>query len=334
MTQSLRSYAVLALLFLVGCSRKPPIPPVTEWARFDDPLIRISFSYPKGWHLITEGTTVSVYSTQACVQKFYDPTSESEEGAKIVVSSQRVDTISSLDHYAEELRRELAAAGFAVQPPQATTLEGMPARRLDYTGRFDEHTIMTTMKVVCLRDSTLHSITYAAFNDYSTPYAVAFDSAVASFHVVKPKANTAADPSIPSKEFERFANTFLEISYPNNFNTLFPTPKGETQFSLELRGYRQDSFVRLDLFPAKGLSVDKVLEQNSKFYKATSRGETILDGLKALFLNYRPAAGIESRVYFVVKNDTVYRIIINYYQPAKTMFLPVFEAVVASLRLK
>jgi hypothetical protein len=334
MTHGLRLYLILALLFLVGCSRKPHIPPVTEWTRFDDPLISVSFSYPKGWHLVTEGTTVSVYSSQGSVQKFFDPTSKGEEGAKIAVSYQRVDTISSVDQYVEGLRGELIAAGFTVQPLQTTTLEGLPARRLDYTGRFDERTVMTTLKVVCFSDSTLYTITYAAFNDYLTPYTVAFDSAVASFHIIKPKAVTAADTSIPSKEFERFANAFLEISYPNNFNTGFPTPKGEIQFSLELRGYRQDSFVRIDLFPAKGLSVEKVLEQNSKFYKATSRGETTLDGVKTLFLNYRPTAGIESRVYFAVKNDKVCRIIINYYQPAKNVYLPVFEAVVASLRLK
>jgi hypothetical protein len=39
-------------------------------------------------------------------------------------------------------------------------------------------------------------------------------------------------------------------------------------------------------------------------------------------------------VYFVVKNDKFYRIIFNYYEPAKKDFLPAFEKSIASLRIK
>jgi hypothetical protein len=334
MAHIIRWYLIIALLTLIDCARNTKIPAVTEWTRFEDPLIQVSFSYPKGWHLVTEGTSVSVYSSPGSVQKFFDPSSKGEEGAKIVVAYQRADTVSSLEQYAEALRSELVTAGFTVQPLEATTLDGRPACRLNYSGRIDERTVITSMKVVCLTDSTLYTISYAAFGDYAIPYKVAFDSALTTFHITTSKVVNVTDPSIPSKEFERFANAFLELSYPNNFNIHFPTPKGEIEFSMELRGYRQDSFVRIDLFPAKGLSLEKVVEQNSKFYQAFSRGETTVDGAKALFLNYRPNVGIESRAYFAVKNNKVCRIIISYYQPAKKHFLPVFEAVVASLRLR
>ena len=43
---------------------------------------------------------------------------------------------------------------------------------------------------------------------------------------------------------------------------------------------------------------------------------------------------VASRAYFVVKNDKIYRVIFNYYAPAKKDFLPAFEKSVASIRIK
>jgi hypothetical protein len=124
------------------------------------------------------------------------------------------------------------------------------------------------------------------------------------------------------------------VSYPNNFETVSPPPTGEVQFMLQIQGYRQDSNILIDVRPAKKLTVDKVVEQNAKLFKVTSKGETTIDGLKAPYLIYSPAKEIERRVYFVVKNDKVYRIILTYYQPDRKVYLPAFEKAVASIRIK
>ena len=101
-------------------------------------------------------------------------------------------------------------------------------------------------------------------------------------------------------------------------------------------GMRNDCSIDIDIRPAKKLELAKVVEQNSKFFDPKSKGETNIGGDKAMYLNYAPqkVRNINSRVYFIVKNDRIYRIILNYYTPMKKDFLPAFEKVVASIRLK
>jgi len=91
-------------------------------------------------------------------------------------------------------------------------------------------------------------------------------------------AQAGADPSIPASETTSFSNAFLTVSHPVNFEPSTPAPKGEMAFSLQLTGYRQDSSVRIDLFPAKGLTVEKVFEQNSPLFKGRSNGEATVSG--------------------------------------------------------
>jgi hypothetical protein len=142
------------------------------------------------------------------------------------------------------------------------------------------------------------------------------------------------DESLPSSTYETLKNDILEIDYPNNFNPTTPTPKGKVQFVLMLQGYRNDSNILIDVRPAEKLTLEKLVDQNAKPYKAISNGETTIDGQKSHYLNYSMSKGVASRVYFVVKNDKFYRIFFNYYEPAKKDFLPAFEKSIASLRIK
>ena len=57
-------------------------------------------------------------------------------------------------------------------------------------------------------------------------------------------------------------------------------------------------------------------------------------GQKAAFINYSPVKNINSRVYFMVKNDKIYRVIFNYFTAMKADFLPVFEKIVGSIVIK
>jgi hypothetical protein len=161
------------------------------------------------------------------------------------------------------------------------------------------------------------------------------DTLINSIRLPQPKVKSPdLDESLPSTTFTEFSNNFLKISYPDNFTTSFPAPKGEMKFSLELKGYRQDCTVRIDVLPAKGVPVEKVFEQNQgKFPRASKGGEVTIAGAKALYLNYSPAKDIGSRAYFLVKNDQVYRIIMNYYAPKRADFLPAFEKTVSSIRI-
>ena len=181
----------------------------------------------------------------------------------------------------------------------------------------------------------MYYIQYSGFNEFYDSYKVVFDSLLASVRLPKPKsAAETADPSVPSSEFDSFDNFAVKFQYPSNFDVATPRPKGENTFSAEVKGMRQDCSIRIDIFPAKGLTVEKVFEQNEKFYRATGKGSSTIDGLKAPYLSYAPMKGVDSRAYFVVKNDKVIRTIVNYHSPMKAQFLPAFERTVQSMKIK
>ena len=334
MKHRLLGIALVIVLGLVGCTKKEPLPPITDWEKNQDPYFKVRFNYPKGWFKGGESGKITFTSSEGAVAKFFDPTSkDAPDGGQILVSYEKEDTLKTLQAYVDEDRNDLNASGFNLKPVEQATVDGTPALKFSYDGRYTEKTSLAATRVYILKDSVLYKASFWAFNDYYEPYRVAIDTFIATAELPKPKA-AKVDESIPSSTYDTFSNDVLSISYPNNFNPLTPAPKGEVQFTLVLQGYRNDSNILIDVRPAKKLTLEKVVDQNAKSYKATLSGETMIDGQKAHYLNYSSSKVVASRVYFVVKNDKFYRIIFNYFEPSKKDFLPAFEKSVASIRIK
>ena len=92
--------------------------------------------------------------------------------------------------------------------------------------------------------------------------------------------------------------------------------------------------MRIDVFGAKGLTVEKVFDQNKGKYKATATGKATISGQPALTLTYAPTATVERRFYFVVKSDKVYRVTMDWYRPQRDQYLAIYDRVIASIKLK
>jgi hypothetical protein len=335
MKQKLLGIVLIVIVGLTGCAKKEPLPPIAGWEKNQDPYFKVRFNYPQGWFKGGESGKISFTSSEAAVGKFFDPTTkESPDGAQIVVSYEKQDTLKTLDEFVADDRTDLTASGFNLKPIEPATVDGVPALKFEYNGRYSDKVVIEGTRVFLLKDSVLYKAVFWAINDYYLPYRSAIDSFIATAELPKAKA-AKVDESLPSTIYDTYKNDeYLSIQYPNNFNPTTPTPKGKVQFMLMLQGYRNDSNILIDVRPAEKLTLEKVVDQNAKSYKATSSGETTIDGQKAHYLNYSMSKGVASRVYFVVKNDKFYRIIVNYYEPAKKDFLPAFEKSIASLRIK
>ena len=335
MKHTLLGIALIVMVGLTGCAKKEPLPPISGWDKNQDPYFKVRFDYPKGWFKGGESGKISFTSSEAAVGKFFDPTTkESPDGAQILVSYEKQDTLKTLDAFVADDRSDLTASGFNLKPIEPATVDGAPALKFEYSGRYNDKVSIEATRVFILKDSVLYKGVFWAFNDYYLPYRAAIDTFIATAELPKAKA-AKVDESLPSTTYDTYKNDdYLSIQYPNNFNPTTPAPKGKVQFMLMLQGYRNDSNILIDVRPAEKLTLEKVVDQNAKSYKATSSGEVTIDGLKAHFLNYSMSKGVASRVYFVVKNDKFYRVIFNYYEPAKKDFLPAFEKSIASIRIK
>jgi hypothetical protein len=326
---------VVTVPLLLGCGEKQAVPQITGWDQYQDPYYGIAFRYPQGWPLVPEAGRFSVFSSQDMVARFYDFTLKGKDGARLVVSSQKMEPLEALDQYVAQLRTDLGNSGFDITATDPTTLAGIPATLVHYRGAVDRDNVLEAIQVSAVRDSMLFVVKYEAFNKVFAPCKAALDTVLATLTLPRPKpTGSPEEMSAPSAEFVKYENQRLSISHPANFETSFPAPKAPTEFSMDIKGYRQDSFVRIDVMPAEGLAADKVVEQNAKFYKETSRGTTTIDGVATTYLSYSPMRDVQSRVYFLVKNDKVYRIILNYYTPMRASYLPAFEKSVSSLVIK
>jgi hypothetical protein len=342
MAKKFLAILLVSVFAVFGCGEKQKVyPPITAWEKYSDPFTGLSFTHPladsNAWHLNADGNRITLTSSLAAAEKFLDPYADDrgEEGMQITVFRERPDSLLALDEVVAAYAKDRKAEGFNVSKIDTITIDSTSARKFTYYGNFTQKTKLSRTRVYAIRDSVQYYLEYGAFNDLFQPYSYIMDSLVASIRLPRPKVKSVdADPSLPSITFSEFTNNFLRISYPDNFETATPSVKGETKFSLEIKGYRQDCTVRIDILPAKSLTVEKVFEQNQGKYKNVSgKGETTIAGVRAMFLNYTPQRDIASRAYFLVKNDQVYRIIMNFYAPKRADFLPAFEKTVGSLKI-
>jgi len=323
-------------LLLLACQKKKEEPiTITGWERYQNQYTNLSFNHPQGWFPDQDGRSIAYYSSQDVVGRFSDLTSKGKNGAKLMVTTQKMDSLVTLEDYMNQQKTDLTSAGFEITAAGPKTISNLPGIMLQYNGFVTNKAKLGVAQVCTMRDSFLYTVKFEAFDEAFESTKQAFDSVLTSLILPEKKvAPVAVDPSIPAEEFKNIDNKYLKIAIPSNFDADTPKPKAPTEFSLEIRGYRQDCYIRIDVIPAPKLSAEKVIEQNSKYFKSTSKGKASIDGIQTKYLNYSPMKGIQSRVYFLVKNDKFYRIIINYYGPMRSTYLQPFEKTVASIIAK
>jgi len=71
---ALAAAVILAsLVVAAGCARQPAPVPVTQFQPLADAYFPVKFEHPAGWHVVSEGTRVMVYSSPEAIQRFHDP---------------------------------------------------------------------------------------------------------------------------------------------------------------------------------------------------------------------------------------------------------------------
>jgi hypothetical protein len=326
----------LIVVLSAGCSKKPETKPVAELETYKDPFYTFEIGYPKDWSKNLNIGKAYFYSSKEAEARFYPPYQVGELGARIML---KVDSAKgkSLSDCAKDLRDSLKSSGWTISGEQPTTLGGVEAVKIAYAGKVEAQT-KTTMyvyQILAVKDSLLNTYECAGFNQMFNAYVPAFDSVYKTVKLASLRRGTTSGAGwTPSESLEKYTQSnFFEFSYPDNFEFTSPK-KGSYDFVMETKAYRQDCTLHADVFGAKGLTVEKVVDQNKGTYKGTPV-ETRIDGNKAFYINYAPGVPqIKSRVYFVVKNDKVIRITLNWYQPQSEMYLGAFEKCIASMRLK
>ncbi len=333
-------FICVILLVISGCAKDYRFE-VQNWDNFQDAIFKVSFTYPKDWYIVKESNRIAIYNSMEVAEKFFTRDPRKPDGVQIIIASEKSDTMQNYEKYIDAYTADQEAAGFKIKGVSNSKIEGLTAKQVTFVGIVEEtqKTKLNVTRIATLKDSVIYYIQYSGFNKTFDPNKFILDTILATLTLPKKIViEKGVDPAIPIAQVEKYIDNFLQLEYPANFAPSDLPKKGDVvgaiRFQGKLEGNRRDCTIDIDVRPAKGLNLDKVVEQNSKFFKFTSKGNAVIGGEKATFLNYSLVKGVDSRVYFVVKNDKIFRIILNYYAPMKKDFLPAFEKVVASIRFK
>ena len=333
--KSIVSLCALLIILFAGCAEKKPQPvPVGEMSEYRDPEFGFKIQYPKQWlQMGTTGKAVFAKS-QDVVDKFQNPTT-GEEGAMVSAEVVRYDG-KKADDLIQAAKDELKQAA-TLGSDEQISVGGRPATKVPYSIQVTKKKSIMGYQVFIAGDAgdtVMYKLDLSGFGDQYEAHAAVFDAMIKSYtipiFVPKKSDKWAASPNM-----ETYKCDFFTIDFPDNLEVNKPE-KGKFDLAIERRADRYDCTIHIDVFGAQKLTLEKVWEQNKSRYKSKGTGQATIDGTPAQWVDYTGSAAnkVDSRAYFMVKNDKVIRVTINYYAPQKDIYFQAFEKSVNSMKLK
>jgi|WetSurMetagenome_2_1015567.scaffolds.fasta_scaffold96859_2 hypothetical protein len=323
----------LALVGLSGCSKEVkelPKVKVGETETYRDPAYGFSLAFPKGWPAATQVGRAAFYSAADVDQKFIEPTGQHPDGALFQVDV--VKTVATEMELAHTTMDEMKKSGFQLLPEQPFTIGGKNGTRFTYSGLWAKNVKEAGEHIYVTVDSVVYDFKIAGFGGLYEAHSDVFAAMIASFQFPKP-VEKGRDETLPSDAMSEYNGKLFSVQYPDNYD-VEQAPKGNNDEVYALRGRRRDCSIRIDVFGAKNLTVEKVVEQNKSKYPGASEGKATVAGTPSVTLTSTPAKDISRRVYFTVKNDKVFRITMDSYKPQGDVYGPAYDKVIASFKIK
>ena len=331
---------VISFITISSCGKKVEAPKIEKWATHDDPYMEFKIDYPDGWLVSADPKKLDIYSGQEVANSFYElknglPISGDPKGIEIEFGSTKfIDAkVGTVEAF-----RDLEKANWeGIEFANEKTISMGKENGVEFTisAKLPDAKL-SVREIIVARDSVFYFLKLSGLNDYFEVYSSVFEQIIGSVKLPRAKLKSGDDDVVkPSKDLAKYSDDYFEFSYPDNFEKSSPALKGKTIYAINFMGYRQDCTFQLDVMPAEKLDVEKVFNQNKgRFPNIKSEGSVTIDGNAAKFLNYSPVAKVDQRVYFTVKNDKVYRIILTWFTPMANDFKPAFEKVVSTIKIK
>jgi hypothetical protein len=330
--------SVGVVLLLVSCSKKKVLS-VGEFESYQDPAYAFGISFPKDWIKDPEvGKRIRIYSSFDARDRFFDPTGSKPAGVYIEVG---IDTTKgqTLDAYAKDVEQDMAGI-WTVKQEEQTTLEDLPAIKIPFTILIDNRNEVVGYRVAAMKNDVITYVEVSGFSGVFDDYKLIIDTSLTTVRFGRlMTAKSKEDISKPAETFETYKGKFFDLEYPSNFEYKLPQ-KPNTDIVMDLKGYRADCTMKIEVSDAQNLTVDKVVAQNESNlqkagYRTKKKASVTIDGNKAALIDLTYTKGdVDSRAYYAVKNNKMYFIFLTWYRPQSNVYIPTFEKMVSSLKLK
>ena len=330
--KSFLSISIAIFFLFIGCSKKIEPVKVGEMNEYKDPAFGFKIKYPKEWKNLGQAGKAVLTQSQEVINKFMDPKSGTD-GAMVTVEAIRY-TGRTAAEIIQTAKDELKQMNADVSPDaQGTTIAGKPMTQIPYRIQATTKTSIFGHIDFIPGDTAMYKLDFQGYGDQYAAHVPVFDAIIKSFEIPVVVAKKP-DQWIPSGNMETYNSNFFTMLYPDNLEFVSVKKAAKDDLAMEMRADRLDCSIHIDVFSAQKLAADKVWAQNKGRYNAKSTGESTIDGQPAFWADYSPRKDIGSRVYFVVKNDKVVRITINYFAGQKENYFPTFENMVKTIKIK
>jgi len=323
--------ALIPTLIFLGCGGESKVQAVAvgEMEEYRDPAVGFHIQHPKGWIVNAEVERARFYNAHDVDKKFLDPTGAYPIGVSISVDVRKTpDPAAAI----KQMKDELTQAGVVLGQEQSVAASGKQATKLPYTANYGGKNIIHGHHVLISVDSAFYDLGFAGFGDNYNAYAAVFDSSLSSFELPAP-VEKGKDRTLPSEVMSENDAKLFTFQYPENFN--FETAaKGKNDLAISLRGENKSCSIQFIVFGAQGLTLEKVFDQNKGKYAGATTGKATIGGVPALSLTYPATRDVQRRFYFVVRNDKVYRVTMDWFKPQQESYLASYEKVIASIKFK
>lgn len=333
----MKKYTILLLTFLalvlISCGEKgPQVPEAGELKTYTDEATKFSIDYPSNWdENKIVGKQFQSFSMANGKVRF---TNFSTEGAPVARISMTVMVLDSTQSLQTAIDTSLIFDKEYYSAPVDIAIDGTTGKKLTYSfplsdGQFDGELIVAT------KDGVLaHIIKFEAFAGTMEKYRPTFDKIIKSIKLgTNPEVGVVTGEKTelppPSTTTKSVSGKGYTIQIPDNFNAI--SKGGGMMYAGERRG---DSYVMVNSSKTTSNNLKGTAERNAKAVGVKNVTKLKIGGKDAYLVSYSPTATIHRDMYYVLNNDILYQIVVDYYKDAADMYKGVLTQATKSIKFK
>lgn len=328
------------LLALTSCEEKQKPVEMGELKEYNDETLKMGMKYPSNWETLSEeGKSFFANSMKNGSERLVTFASNGMPIAGFQMLAIKVDSTKTIEKIEQSLREFKASAYDA---DENINIDGITAKKMTYSFPLNDGECKG-FTILAQKDSTMATIIkFKTFAGSYLEYEPKIKEIISSIKLAQTPPERSDTLYVPSEEFPFPSETLVSksgkgysISIPDNFKAVNSTASG-AEYSQKYEGERRlDSYVQVDVIDAsKQSNLKKIVEQTTKSIPNKKESNLKLSGVDAVLVEYSAATNIQRRLYYVVKDKKLYRITVDWFKGEQEQYLPVFEKVVNSLKIK
>jgi hypothetical protein len=329
--------SVMVMLFLISCEGKK-IMPVDGWETYTDQITKFSVKYPKNWVVQRfPGERFIIYTTQNAIKRFKTFEAEGEPAVRMDFISVKLEGDKTFDSVvAKKFFQDTIYS-----KPQNVKIAGVDGIKQKYQFPLGDGLFQGEIYYATKDNKIVNVLIFEAFGETFESYKNVFDEVLASVKLAEiPEVKQDTIKQVielppPSQNLVKQQGEGFSIMVPDNFDIKFPRiPRAIKSFQY-IGERRADCDIRVDIIDAsKQNDLNKIAEQMKPNHGNANPSQSTLAGQKAMVFNYSPIRGVNSRVYYVVKGERLFRVTMNWFTGEEKDYKPIFEKSVNSIKFQ